>query len=462
MSRNPGCLAALARPSIRYAILGLLFGLAFSLAMPPLEVADEPQHFFRTYQITQGDWIAVREGNRLGGPIPDSLVRTERLIRHDIYAHPENKRIAAHIREALEIPLDPDQRSFVVFSGSGLYNPLPYLPAAGAITVGKWAGAPPVVLTYLGRWANLLAATLIIALAIRITPAYQNVLTLLALMPMTVHQLASLSPDALAISLSFLLFAGFLRLAWGPGESVSTRAMVGLTGLAALVSLSKSVYFPLTLLVFLIPARRMGGWRRHLTIGGAMVAFSAALFLAWGTVAGQLTVTHLRGGMPFPMAKLFILSHPFGYLERVVNNLTTYLPFYLHSFVGMLGWLNIELSVAVVAVYLTVLVVVSLVDGPPMIGLTPLVRLLLLVVVGACVFLIITSQYFIWTRITSESIGQAQGRYFIPAAPVICALFHNRRLAGRISRDTLGIVSAAVPSIILVYAIGAVITRYYL
>src|SRR5207244_9718047 len=98
------------------------------------------------------------------------------------------------------------------------YPPSPYLPQAIAIAAGRWLGAGPLALLYIGRLANALVALIVLASAVRLMPIGRELTMLFGLLPMAIYQYASVSPDAAVITTAFLFTAvalrGQLRASW--------------------------------------------------------------------------------------------------------------------------------------------------------------------------------------------------------------------------------------------------------
>jgi hypothetical protein len=59
-----------------YALIALLIGFLYLLITPPFQVPDEPNHFFRCYQISEGHLLPERLESQVGGEIPRSLIDT--------------------------------------------------------------------------------------------------------------------------------------------------------------------------------------------------------------------------------------------------------------------------------------------------------------------------------------------------------------------------------------------------
>ena len=85
------------------------------------------------------------------------------------------------------------------------YGPIGYLPQAAGIAVGRLFGAPPLICFYLARLANLLVAVTLLFFAIRLAPFGKQLFVLMALLPVTMMELASVSSDALTIAGAIVL-----------------------------------------------------------------------------------------------------------------------------------------------------------------------------------------------------------------------------------------------------------------
>ncbi len=250
-------------PSRVFSILAPILGLLFLALTPPFQVPDEPEHFYRAYQLSEGGirGRAERDGGmpRAGGVLPKSLKSVAESAMGDIAHNESVKANLAEIRRALAMPLAPHDRSFLDFPTTVLYSPVPYLPQAAAAAAGRLVKAHPLALLYLMRLANLLAWLLLAGAAIKTTPVFQWVFMLLALAPMSLAQAASASADAVTNGAAFLFIALVLRAALGGAPAANRRARLSIVALAVSISLCKPVYAILPLFVFIIPAARLGG-----------------------------------------------------------------------------------------------------------------------------------------------------------------------------------------------------------
>lgn len=101
-------------PEKAFLIIGLIFGILFLLVVPPFQVPDEPNHFFRAYQLSEGEIIGEKQDNNAGGLVPKSLVDSM-LLWSNLPFHPEQKTTSKQFIEALNIPLEPQKILLLVF-----------------------------------------------------------------------------------------------------------------------------------------------------------------------------------------------------------------------------------------------------------------------------------------------------------------------------------------------------------
>jgi uncharacterized membrane protein len=131
-------------------------------------------------------------------------------------------------------------------------------------------------------------------------------------------------------------------------------------------------------------------------------------------------------GNPFvsPRRQLdFLIHHPMAFAQ---------VPFYsaqrdgwliILSFVGKLGWMNVQLAPFFVVAYIVALVLVSRPDAAthkfPKFWLLALVTTLIIL---ASVEATLVAVDMSWTPVSQLQVDGLQGRYFIPIAPVVLLL----------------------------------------
>jgi uncharacterized membrane protein len=451
-----------ASPAQAFLVLGLTFGLLFLVVLPPFQVPDEPAHLYRGYQVAEGRIVAERHNGAAGGWLPKSLLETVNVWTGRIPFRSQEKVDGQQFQSTQTLPLNQDDLTFISFMSSA-YSPVPYLPQAIGISLGKWLNLPPLFILYLGRFTNLIVATLITFFSIKIIPGFKWIFFLLALTPMAVNQRASLSADALLNGVAFLLIAIIMNFVCNPKvEKILTRDVVIMVGLGIVLALSKQVYFLIPFLYFLIPQEKMGGRQRYWISGMTIALGSTLAWVIWSAI--------MKANVGIPVNPLvdasverqtqYLLENPLTIFSTAWNTLQT-TGSAIESFIGLLGWLDTKLPALVTLTYPYILVLVALVSQRPDFVITPANKWKILVICTATVFLIYLSQYMIWMPVGATIVDAVQGRYLIPVAPLFFFLFYNQRWSFRVSELTGRTLLVSYSLVVLTASLIAVIARFY-
>ncbi len=445
------------KPDRAFLVFSLPFGMAFLVFTPPFMVPDEPVHFYRAYQVSEFNLFKVKDD------FPASLVQFGALCDRMQFSTHE-KTSGKEILALDSIPLDPSRRTT-------LTTPdyiFPYLPQAAGIVIGRMAGLPPLWLFYIGRLFNLLVSLFLLYLTIRIVPAFRWVFFLLAVMPMTLFQAASLSYDAITTGLSYLFLAMVLSVLGNERSRAEFKSIARLLVVAALLAAAKQPYGVMVLAFFLLPVSRFGSWNRYLAVTGVM-ALVVALVSVSGTV-GKSVARRISGTAPSPSVKAlawipdateevpgtagyrptaawlpqqphaaeavnpidpagqkhFILENPARYIRILYSTLGHSLDLYLTSLVGLFGWIDTPLPPAAAYGYLFLLLLFSVTEAVRGIGVRGKMLLAGIFLVGYV--LIETALYVYCNAVGCDPITAIQGRYFIALVPLLLLLFSNRVL----------------------------------
>jgi len=434
-------------PEKIYVVLALVFGLLLVFITPPLQVPDEDQHIYRSYQLAEFNIF------QFDPTVPASLVKLSDTFGRMNFNTFEKTSID-EILSQKKVELNPQNRLQPVVPR----YISPYLPQALGMFIGKTLELSPVILLYMGRVFNLLFSVLLIYFAIRTAPFFKWIFFLLGLMPMTLYLCASLSKDGMVISLAFLLIALFFRFAYDQQKKISTKDLVILFAVSFLVATTRSIYTILIGMFLLIPVYRIGSLKKYTIIFMSLIitVFLATqigalkpLFQPKAATSTQPTINlplstdalstptpneKFKGSDPPPVPeginfieqKRFIMNNPIQYLGILFNSVfISKRAFYLDSFIGILGWLNKPLPKWHINIYLWILLITALLysNKEIKIGLTN--KLIILAMFTTGVILIETGLYLIWTPVGQNYIEGVQGRYFIPYAPLFFLLLYN-------------------------------------
>lgn len=459
------------KPRNIFLFFAMSWGALTVFITPPFQVPDEPNHFFRSYQIATGKIFPEIRNNQVGGFIPLSFINTYDLFS-GIAFYPERKIGFDKFGKSLVIPLDPEIKTYACFPNTGLYTPIPYIPQSFAIIIGKFFNAPPLIILYLGRLLNLFCWIFLISLAIKITPICKWLFLLLALTPMSVFQASSVSADVLTNGVAFLFIAAVFRLAFDKNKSFSKYDLILLIFLLVVLTLSKYVYSFLIILYFLIPINKSGNIKNHI-LNALPLFILTGLSLAIGnhfvkniyeSIDPAINFYGNGSGIPqstnVDMQIQFIISHVGTYFKTILLSFWTFKSFIISSFIGNLGWLDTPLPDYYILLAISMILLTALSDGNKDVILSIKSKIILLIGFISVAFCLSTLLYLSWTPIGDSLISSLQGRYFIPVAPLVFSLFYNRYL--KLSENILVIISIIFIMISFLVMNYSLISRYYL
>lgn len=410
-----------------------LAGMLLVFITPPMQVADESTHVFRVCQLSQGDILAQRQGGHVGGDVAVGLQvfreksayspRPENLFLPDGSRRGLGEGIRQLRAQLQRAPMRDQERVFVDFGRAAFYPPVGYAPQALGFFLARSAGCPVLGAVYAGRCLNLLAYFALVIAAVRWMPAQKMMLGLMAVLPMSIYQAASLSADAMTNGLAFCFIARILALAADEkGPPVGRVATARVALLVFLMALTKACW-PLILLAFAVGPSRFPARRDHALWLLATLGVFLLTLGGWAWLNHGLMLQDDGGDLSPGRQWHAMLHNPAAFLQALWGAWTsgTLVTFYLVSWVGLFGIVNVPLpawQVAGTLVWLGYLSVADPFAAPHARWRAPVRRVALGVGLG-CVLFIFVLLYLAWCPVGSaEAIRGVQGRYFTAFAPL--------------------------------------------
>lgn len=413
--------ALLSRKDHVYLVLALTCGLVMALLNPPfLGVPDEHAHYWRAWAVLQGDLRCMPE-NR----IPKSALELPST------QFPPTEVLPGVGRRVIFNKMIPklfeEDTGELVVGGRAVCgsSPLGYLPQALGLRLGTLLHFSALGDFYLARIFNLIASALLVALAIRTAPFGKILLLVVALLPMTIQQFASLSYDGLNISLCFLYIAYVLKLSAPRDEPLRGRELAALFALGLLAFNAKLGYFGLALLVFLIPAARFRSRVRYWLSCTGFVAVQAAVF----RVASRYLSSGDSGSNGIPGVNSFVqtaavMEAPQHFLRLVYTTIYTNLQYYFETTLFKPGWLHASLP-PLWYTFLVIGIVVLARNEQETVPLSRRQRYLVLGVFLVNLLAVFYAMYSGWTIVGSRRIEGVQGRYLLGFFPLLLLFFYK-------------------------------------
>ncbi|MEG3225530.1 MAG: hypothetical protein BME94_08520 [Methanobacteriales archaeon Met13] len=446
-------------PQNLFVVIALIFGILFLFTTPPFQGHDEASHLYRASDISNGHLMPQKDAENSWVYVPNSL----RMISHLFQQGFTNLNIA-YITSKLDFPIDYKYESKINLASGAMvtYSPLPYLSQALGVKLGILLNLPPLLVIYLTRFMNLVFCILLLFMAIRITPVHKWVFFMLALMPMTLFQMAMITADGVTISMSFLVIAAFLYYSLNPTiESIKRSQISTLFLLIAILALCKHLYFLLALLFLIIPSGKLGGKEKKYAIFAVIMAFALSIVLTLYSYTQILYVPENISSSLSGQVAFLLKIGPLWALKLFCRTINSQFDFYISSFVGMVGW-RLIIPLWLAWLYIVGLIVAALFDAraPQKISLHPKKKLILGIVAIMIILEVFVVEYLAWTPVGQNYIGGVQGRYLIPVAPLIFLLLWNKKLKNYLEEKYLKIIVIIIVIFTLSLATWAIINRY--
>jgi uncharacterized membrane protein len=450
-------------PEKIFLFIALFFGIIFLFLTPPFQAADEPWHFYKSYEISEFKNFGILQNGVNGDYLPESLSFSVQELMDAIHFHPEKKFDLEKSVLFIQYPLNQDQKIFT--NGiMGFYAPFSYMPQAMGILVGKIFNFSPLVLMYLGRICNFSVWLLLIFTAIRLTPVAKWVFLFLALSPMSLFQAASLSQDAFINGIAFLAIALIFYYAFSNEKTIITNNdVLILLGVLVILAFSKEVYSCIALLFLVIPLNKFPNKKDFIVKACCVILPVIFIDILWSLlVKGILNYVVTGWGFDINNQFMFILYHPVDYFQIFLHTLSTNATFYLYTFIGGLGWLDTFLPESVYYLFAGSLIFLGMFDSVEGIVVSLKQKIILATVVFLTTLGIFTSEYLIWNHVGVPLIEGPSGRYFIPISPLILLLFYNsKKLINNEIMNFFKLILTGVLIFVLFATTQVLHTRYY-
>lgn len=390
-----------------FLIFALLFGLIFVFITPPFQSVDENFHFYRAYGIVSGQFTAEKGSSLSGSKLPKSLSTLTQ--KYDgLIKNINAKTSLSELKTNYQIKLEKDNKVFTGYPNTALYSPVPYIAQSFGIYVGKVLNLPPLVLVYLGRIFNLILYAILGYYAIKVIPILKLAVFLILLMPMNLSLGASLSTDALLITVS-LIFTGIILKYVVTDEKLNNKNILLLSFLAVVLALIKHHFFILPLL-FLIPRERFGGkyWLKL----SVMILPAVCACLIWSKFISNLYIPLKEGADMY--AQLSFITHNFGTFAAVLLKTILVKTFrIIVTMIGVLGWQDTRLDILTYILYPAAIIYAALNKFDKEIILSKFQTIILSSTLLISYLLIVTYMYLSWSPVGSGIVTGLNGKYFI-------------------------------------------------
>ena len=349
------------------AVCIFLCGLLFAFANPPLQTPDEADHYLRTYAISTGHfdfdasrtypddvaylleafpgaWVNAHTSAGVGTD-PDTGV--EKAYNTAGYALKQYGKEGAvqSMADSFALYLAHDVRDSVPdpVSEPVSFLVIPFLPGAVGMALARLLGFGALGCLYGGRIVNLLAYTLLCALALAKAERYRPAFAAIMLLPMSLFMGSSLSYDATLLGCYYLMLALLTRKEW------DTQTAGIYTAACIFVNIAKPYLNLLWVLPIFLVAKRewhAKGRRPLWALGGFGGAMAVTLLTEWYGTAFRYNypIIERQGGSTVNGGEqlAFVLRNPLRTIAAFWGTLGEN-DFFIGQ-LGLFGWKDLPIS----------------------------------------------------------------------------------------------------------------------
>lgn len=452
---------AIRKMEVLFSITALLMG-TFFITVSPATVGvswDDQIHYGRTVTII----------NYLGG-------RYSKADEDDIgnvaeisgtFGDETHSGLTREGRRNLSKRLDKEYASYEnganFVTAEGSYS-IAYIPSFIGIVLGRILHLSWVTCFNMGRFFNLLAYVIVIALAISRLKNGKLICALAGLVPSSVFLAASYSYDPWVISWTILGFSEFYRMMMEPEKKIQTKEWIKMLLIFAVGFMPKMVYIVMLLPLIFVSSERFENKKTAVLMKAGIIIIAvilALLAVAPEVIRGTLAAGDSRGGDGVNSGGQvqFILNHPLKAAIIVVRFFIDYAGLSTGSYVQFFAYLGGGRFEALTFAVLFIAAFAE--ENKYSSGIGKAIRLTGIIGIVLTIFAFIMSLYISFNPVGSESIGGVQGRYIIPL--IFPLLYFIRPEAINVSwkSEKYAVVPVAFFALTFIYNIYTNVVAFY-
>lgn len=412
----------------------VLLGILFELVITPFSVPDEAAHIDTAYRLSN-QMLGVEDTG-----IKDAIYKRE----CDIYPDSGIKQVidVENYRWLYEDWFSPerDKSGRLTFAADVTpnANPLYLLLPAISITIGRILGIGFLPMIYLARTVNLLFMAWMIYQALKKLPFGKSVLCVIALLPITLQQIASCSYDALIIGVSFVYVSYCVFAIYSKKKLEKTEILVILITAIMLGMCKGGVYTPLYLLAvwsFIkrgyidLPQKRETRIACIAAAGG--VVLIGIIGLVW--IIRQPLDSYSLRNRSYPLVYLF--QHPWETFRILENSLYRSVYTYFNHLLGEgLGYFQVHLKFILPIGYILLFMTAIICNEKYPYTVDASNKCVFLTAAGLSALAVNVAFLITNTTFGDKVIGGVQGRYFMPVIWLLLISMRSDRIVHKRKR----------------------------
>ncbi len=396
--------------------LGLLYVAVYPFGMVP----DEEFHARKATAISQGNFFS--HANEEGKATDYLNSKINEIVTRSATSYAE-----AWKRMSTE---ETDAKVELEYTTMALYAPICHMPQALAMFITRLFKAPVAVQCYVARIFNLALSISLVYMAIKLIPFKKQIVLFISLLPITLQEFASMSADALTISICLFYISYILYLKFDVNKKDINKKDIAILGISSIVvALCKIVYLPLCLLLFILPKEKFKNYKAK-WIPAIIIFLSAILLnLIWLAYCSRFLIVFNPDVNEAEQIK-YVLSHPITYLLTLFRSFNMFSQNLLCCLFGEgLSLYTVSSSPLFIFSSMTIFLMLYFInEGRNEIKVDGKTKFIFLLIFAMIFLLIYTSLYVQWSPLKKPLVYGVQARYFLPILMLLAVVLFNNKI----------------------------------
>lgn len=404
------------------SIVTTYFCLACMFIFPPATVPDEPMHYRSAYHVS----------NQMLFNFDDE--QGALCMRSDDLDYYNNYKISLFDQDYItDMGFDSIKcKNTEIVTGNIKYfenKAIVYFFPATGITLSRIIGLGPYWTFQMARLFNIVQSIIMVYFAIKIIPYGKGALAAISLLPINLHIRSSVSYDAFTYGGTLMIFAYIIKLIYDK-KPISWKQMILLAIMIIIVVPQKVVYIGVAALLLIIPKERFAKPKWHLVFKCALgaIAILSVLLIQFGEANLLISDTVSYSDETPGFSLMYIIAHIPQILNMLFNTIIDNGDFYVQSMISFFGWFELSARWFMI-IPLYILLAISFMrseDEPaPQRTIERIYSLALFILVFILTEFVLLVAH---TPIDSSTIEGVQGRYFLPALPLLFVAVRNNTI----------------------------------
>lgn len=459
----------------QFLVVGLIWGMAFIFINPPYLVPDESVHIYRAYDIAKGRLFFKGSENSM--MLPVGVKKYDKQLWDII----NNGKGSKNYIQNINTPLEKDTLMEYDAHTTSAYTTIAYIPQSIGMFIGDLLNLNSHFIITLGRISNFLTWLALCYLALKYIPIKKELLFLLMCIPIGMQQAASISPDALLNSSSFLLIAYILYLKFEK-EKVEYKDAGIIILLTIIIGSIKLPYIAIGGILILIPNNKIKfKYFGKIILISLIVISSLAVKSGWEKLSapkiensviaednasqknnGEETKKEKKEEISLVGTAKNILKEPGLFIDKVIYTFKKNRVFYNDTFTVNMGWFKVMPPNWTVHLILLMLFVFAI-KGDEKFKLKKFDKIIFfLLVIGMYVALCGVSLQWKQKPVNQvDSFEGIQGRYFYPFIIGMYFVFQNTKLKLKLNEFWVNSYRNIYLCWTLMFSLAMIFQRYF-